>query len=225
MIFSVALIFLSFVVPMGIEEFPYVGPRVLLVAWPILLLTFGRIVFVLINKPWIHKLVVAFCFLGIASDAPAWTNALMPHHYWWVKSKQSEFESYRYSSWYIGRLGPCTSALDVMTRSLPRRSTVFLAAPVGQFLSAPFYGRFLQSQIINFDPQFTGDPDFLVYLTISSDPLAYVGKYRKTLSEAESSDYKEVFYHSQGRIFAHPRLFKKGKEGPPGRPSLIMFKN
>ena len=217
LLFGVALSFLLVVIPIGKEEFQWVGPRILLVAWPILLLTFGRVVFVLNKKPWIHKLVFIICFLGLASDAGALANSLHPHHYWWKKSEQSQFESYRFSTWYVRRLGPCASALDVMTQSLSRRATIFLVATSEQFLSAPFYGRFLQTQIINFYPQFKGDPDFLVYLTTFADSPVWIGSYRKTLSEAISTEYKEVFSSPDGRIFAHHRLFGKIEANQLGR--------
>jgi len=209
LLFGAALFFLLIVIPIGKEEFPWIGPRIILVTWPIFLLVFGRAVFVLNKKSWIHKLVIAICFLGVIQDAKVWVNSLVPHHYWWVKSRRSEFESY-------GRLRLSASILDVMTQSLPRGATIFLAAPSREFFSAPFYGRFLQTRIVNFDPQFIGDPDFLVYLTISSDPLIYIGKYQKTLSEAISSEYKEVFSGPYGRIFVHPRLFEKIKANYSG---------
>ena len=109
--------------------------------------------------------------------------------------------------WYIGRLGPCTSALDVMTKNLSKPATVFLAAPNSAFFSAPFYGTYLQTRIINFDPQFKGDPDFLVYFTVSPEPLLYIGKYQKPLPEAASSGYKEVVALDNCKIFANPKLF------------------
>lgn len=204
----VALFFVLIIVPERKEEFPWLGSRILLVVWPVFLLMFGRMVFVLNKKTWIHKLVIGICLLGFSQDAMVCAQSMMPHHRWWVKSIHSEFESYRFSSWYIGRLGPTTSALDVMTQSLSRRATIYLAAPSNQFFSAPFYGRFLQTKIINFDKEFQGDPDFLVYLTISPEPLTYIGKYRKTLSEAIVSEYKEVFSSPDGRIFAHPSILK-----------------
>lgn len=217
LLFGVALSLFLVILPIGEAEYPWIGPRILLVAWPIFLLTFGRIVFVLNKKLWIHRLVIAICFLGFAQDAIVLASSSPPHHHWWAKSRPSEFEAYRYSSWYVGQLGPCTSVLDILTRSLQRKSTIFLAAPGGQFFSAPFYGRFLQTRIVNFDPQFTGDPDFLVYLTISSDPLIYLGKYRKTLAEAISSEYKVVLSGPHGIIFVHPRLSEKIKAKRPAK--------
>ncbi len=204
----IALFFVLIIIPEREEEFPWLGSRILLVVWPIFLLMFGRMLFVLNKKAWIHKLLIAIYFLGFSQDAVVCAQSPMPHHRWYVKSIQSEFESYRYSSWYIGRLGPTTSTLDAMTQSLSRRATIYLVAPSNQFFSAPFYGQYLQTKIINFDKEFQGDPDFLVYLTISPEPLTYIGKYRKTLSEAAASEYKEVFSSPNGRIFAHPRLLK-----------------
>ncbi|HOW35756.1 MAG TPA: hypothetical protein PL155_05020 [Candidatus Omnitrophota bacterium] len=204
LLFGVALSFFLIVIPIGKDEYQWIGPRILLVAWPIILLFFGRVIFLLNRKPWIRKLIIAFCFLGIAWDAMS--SPLMPQPFKPMKSGQSEFEYYHYASGYVGFVGSYPGILDIMTQSLPRGSTIFLAVSGGHSFSAPFYGRFLQARIVNFDPRFEGDPDFLVYYTISPEPLTYIGKYRKTLTEAVSSEYREVFSGPGGRIFAHPRV-------------------
>jgi len=208
--FGIALSFLLLLIPIGNDVFPWIGPRMLLVAWPIYLLIFGRISFVLIKKPGSHQLLITLFFLGFLLDVLPVLNSRTPHHHWWGKPGSSQFESFRYSGWYVGRLGPCASILDTLTQSLPRRATVYLAAPAGEFFSAPFYGSFLQTQIVNFDPQFKGDPDFLVYLTISPEPLVYIGNFRKTLPEAIFSGYKVIFSRAPyGTILANPRVLSK----------------
>ncbi|MFH0754466.1 MAG: glycosyltransferase family 39 protein, partial [Candidatus Omnitrophota bacterium] len=201
LLWGVVLALLFVLVPVGRKEFPWVGPRMLLVVWPIVLIIFGRIIFVVNRNRLFQRVWMICCLLGLLLDARAVLYSGNPSHHWWGKIGNSEFESYRYSVWYEGRLGPIASALDEMTQSLHRPATVFLASSE-PFFSAPFYGRFLQTRIINFDAEFKGDPDFLVYVTISNDPLVYVGKYRKTWEEAESCEYRKVFSDRSGMIFA-----------------------
>ena len=210
LLFIVALYFLLLMIPIKNAPFPYLGPRTLLAVWPIFILIFGRICFVLNKKKWIHQLIIVICFLGFLMDAKPVVSSTMPNHHWWGRSKVSEFDAYRFSTWYIKRLASSASILDVMTQSLHRQATVFLAAPWGEFFSAPYYGRFLQAKIINFDDHFKGEPDFLVYLTVSPEPLVYVGKYHKTFQEAMHSEYKQVFSCLYGHIFVHPRVFQNG---------------
>jgi len=211
LLFLAALSFTLLLIPIKRGPFPWLWPRMFLAAWPIFLIIFGRIYFVINKKIWIQKMVLVFCIAGMSLDSVEVAGAPMPHHHWWGISRLSEFDSYTYSSWYVQGIGPCAAIVDALTRKMSRQASVFLAAPDAPFISAPFYGRNLQTKIINFDPAFKGDPDFLVYLTLSDDPLLYIGPYRKTLPEAFSSGYKRIYTSNAGIVFAHPRLFKRGK--------------
>ena len=205
LLYGVVIGMLLILIPVRNEEFPWIGPRMLLVVWPIVVIAVGRLIFVVNRNVFVQWVWIVCCFLGLLLDAGAVVNSPKPQHHWWGRTGNSEFESYRYSIWYEGRLGPITSALDEMTQSLHRPATVFLAS-CEPFFSAPFYGRFLQTRIINFDPDFEGDPDFFVYVTISSGKLVYVGNYQKTPQEAMSSGYIKVFEDRSGIIFANPRI-------------------
>ncbi|MBF0620238.1 MAG: hypothetical protein HQL19_08740 [Candidatus Omnitrophica bacterium] len=205
LLYLIVMSMLGLLVSISDETFPCIGPRILLVVWPIMLIIFWRSIFILNKRSFLGKVFVVCCLLGLALDSRVTATAHMPHHHWWGDTRNSEFKAYRYSTGYVVGLGPIAAALDEMTRSLHRPSTIFLAFSE-PFYTAPFYGRFLQTHIVNFDPDFKGEPDFLVYVLTSSDEFLYVGSYKKTLPEARVSKYLKVYESDSGIIFAHPRI-------------------